>query len=55
MIHETTLNNELFPYMEVLNKNSACMKHQSVIHALSALYDIYSTAKVFKEWLHHAI
>ena len=38
---------------KVLTNHSACIKHQRVIHALSAMYHIYIPVKSFEVWLHH--
>ena len=35
--------------------HSACIKHQRVIHALSAMYHIYIPVGSFEVWLHHDI
>ena len=40
---------------KVLTNHSACIKHQRVIHALSAMYHIYIPVKSFELWLHHDI
>ena len=36
-----------------VNNHSECIKHQRVIHALSAMYHIYIPVRGFEVWLHH--
>ena len=39
----------------VLTNHSAYIKHQRIIHALSAIYHIYIPVRSFEVWLHHDI